>query len=370
MVVLLPMAIDQTSDPTQPLRRVSEAEYEADSEQHQHPDDQHPYSDQQHYDEQQYNQQYEEQPQYEEQHIEEHTQRSTSPFISASAPPSSQTLASIMPKSSPYPPSSTSATQSSIGGLPSASPTLSPFSSTASTIHDTQLHTPSENKQRYLTLLDGLTTQLQHTSSANVGNGAEYSANQRVALSIMDALRGRYAAFAASPYYHHPDLSLAFMQFLSETLSTAGGQQLLSCCIQQLIEHMTVALSAIGYYSYSAPACSIRLSASVNQARLLACRAALSAVSAQYPMIYLSPFYAADIPQMCFELSLSQHAFHVIPTQPASSESSLEVMQAIDVQELHRLIMRHKKERKQTCIATSSTRQHRRLSTCQQCLPL
>ena len=273
--------------------------------------------------------------------VQESENEPTSPEMSASALPSDVTLSSKL-----------AALSVDRSQQPSSPPSAASSLQSPNTPQWMPLSPSSASRQWYVECVDLLLLYCrQSTSSDEVYQSA---------LRLVDGLRYRYTAFAASPTatsmsapapLSGTDLAAALLRFMQSSLAPVQLQPLLQHAGRQVVEHLSLALSSVGCVALSSPSSHLSLTSSLLQSRIDALRIALRSRSSALPLLYVSPHHAADIEQLSLALSLPASSFFVVPTLPhPHSPSAVSSIYTMDAAHLHALLSRHAREKRHSAV--------------------
>ena len=267
----------------------------------------------------------------------------TSPEMNASALPSdvtlSSTLASINADRRQQQPTSPLSAASSLQSP--STPILAPLSPS------------SASRQRYVEAVELLLQYCQQSTSTDE--------TYQAAVQLVDGLRYRYSAFAASSAANAipvstatnatTELVAALLQFMQASFAPVQLHSLLQHASRQVVEHLSLALSSVGCVALNSPSSQLSLAPSLLHSRIAALRHAFRLRSYAQPLLYVSPHHAADIDELSLALSLPASAFFVVPTTPhPHSPSAVSSVYTMDTKHLHALLSRHRKEKRQSAV--------------------
>ena len=277
--------------------------------------------------------------------VQESEMEPTSPEIHASALPSnatlSSTLASIAVDRTPQPRSQ----------QPTSPPSAASSLQSPNTPQLLPLSPSSASRQRYIDCVE----LLEHYCRQTTADDETFHA----ALKLVEGLRHRYSAFAASSVASSvsasatsggTELAAAVLRFMQSSLAPVQLQPLLQHAGRQVVEHLSLALSSVGCV-VDPPSSHLSFASSLVQSRVDALRLAFRSRSYSQPLLYVSPHHAADIEELSFALSLPASSFFVVPTMPhPHSPSAISSIYTMDANHLHALLARHRKERRQSAV--------------------
>ena len=220
------------------------------------------------------------------------------------------------------------------------------------TPHLMPLSPSSASKQRYVECVELLLAYCQQSTSTDD--------TYQAAVKLIDGLRYRYMAFAASSSANAisvstaanaTELVAALLQFTQAALAPVQLHSLLQHASRQVVEHLSLALSSVGCVALNSPSSQVSLAPSLLHSRITALRRAFRLRSYTQPLLYVSPHHAADIEELSFALSLPASSFFVVPTMPhPHSPSAVSSIYTMDVKHLHALLSRHRKEKRQSAV--------------------